>query len=475
MALKTISVLKSEIKSSIDKRLNPKYFLVKKVFNKLKDKSVCEVKTLNELKANITSGSYIDRYIKPTEGISYIRVGNIKPFTIDEQSRSLVFVSKNVSEKIKTKQNDIVLGRTQATAEKLGVASLIDKTNEGSVISQHISKITVNKKTISPYYLIAYLNSKFYKAQTDLSTHGDTRVEMTHSQLKEIKVFIPEKDILNSIELKVKKIISNNRGSINNIKLAKEVLKSKLDIQCKSTEKYFSVNLSTIQTLGLWNGKSYLPKYMDVENEIKDKFKTIKLNKIAGITKGIEVGSKNYNPELLKKKGDYAFIRTSDIINNEIDIFPDYFISNHLVELLDTEINNIDILFSKDGIIGETAMVSKYDKIIVASGFAKIKLNPKAQDYNITPEYLFTVLSGQETGFYPAIRRTVTASTIPHLSIERLKEIEIPIVDKLCIDKITKLIMKALKLRDEKKKLIIEVKNEMDSYFDLDQGLKNNT
>ena len=74
---------------------------------------------------------------------------------------------------------------------------------------------------------------------------------------------------------------------------------------------------------------------MDVENEIKDKFKTIKLNKIAGITKGIEVGSKKYKPELLKKKGDYAFIRTSDIINNEIDIFPDYFISNHLVELLD--------------------------------------------------------------------------------------------------------------------------------------------
>ena len=60
---------------------------------------------------------------------------------------------------------------------------------------------------------------------------------------------------------------------------------------------------------------------------------------------------------------------------------------------------------------------------IVASGFAKIKLNSKAQDYNITPEYLFAILSLRETGFYPAIRRTVIASIIPYLRIERLVDL----------------------------------------------------
>ncbi len=467
MALKTVSILKSEITDSANKRLNPKYFLVKKMFDELENKNIYKVKTLSDLKVNIISGSYIDRYIKKSEGVPYIRVGNVKPFTIDEQDKKLVFVSKNAPEKIKTKNGDIILGRTQATAEKLGVASFIDNTNQGCVISQHISKITVNKKIISPYYLIAYLNSKFYKAQTALSTQGDTRVEMTHSQLKKIRVFIPETDILNLIESRVKKIISYNRYSIHNIELAKSVLKNKLDIQNKSAKKYFSVNLSAIQDMGMWNGRSYLPKYMSVENEIKGKFKVVRLNKIASITKGVEVGSKHYKTELFKKPEDYAFVRTSDIVNNEIDIFPDYFVSNHLARMLETNNDHVDMLFSTDGIIGETAIISKYDEIIVASGFAKIKLKSKAQDYNITSEYLFTVLSLPETGFYPAIRRTVIASTIPHLKVDRLKAINIPIIDKSSIDQITKLIKKALEWRNKKKKLIIEVKKEIDGYFDI--------
>ena len=141
MALKVITTLKSEINLSRDKRLDAKSFFVNHVFNELESKSSCEVKTLNELEAKISSGSYIDTYIDESKGIPYIRVGNIKPFTIDEQGRSLVFVSKDVPLKIKAKENDVILGRTQATAEKLAVASIIDKTNKGFVISQHVSKI----------------------------------------------------------------------------------------------------------------------------------------------------------------------------------------------------------------------------------------------------------------------------------------------------------------------------------------------
>ena len=57
------------------------------------------------------------------------------------------------------------------------------------------------------------------------------------------------------------------------------------------------------------------------------------------------------------------------------------------------------------------------------------------------------------------------ASTIPYLREERLKEIEIPILDKISIDEITKLVKEAFELKDEKKKLIQEVREEIDSYF----------
>ena len=65
------------------------------IVNELEGKSNCEVNTLEELNVKISSGSYIDTYIDKSNGVPYMRVGNIKPFTIDEQGRSLVFVSKD--------------------------------------------------------------------------------------------------------------------------------------------------------------------------------------------------------------------------------------------------------------------------------------------------------------------------------------------------------------------------------------------
>ncbi len=465
MTLNTISTTKQEILSQEHKRLDVKFYVLKIIFNLLEKKSSYEVRTLEELEVQISSGSYIDQYVCKSEGVPYIRVGNIKPFSIDEQERGCVFVSRNVHPKIKVKENDIILGRTQATVEKLGVASIVDKTIDGFVISQHVSKLTVNPEKISPFYLIGYLNSKFYKAQTSLATHGDTRVEMTHSQLKKVKCFLPEENVLSSIELKVKKIVELNRLAIKKIEESKELLRTKLNISSKSPEKYFSVSLSSIQAFGIWNARSHLPKYVNVESELNANFTTVELGIIADPKRGVEVGSDNYLTDMFRNDNDYAFIRTSDITNNEIDIYPDYFVDKDSEKCVRNKAVCGDIVFSKDGIIGETAIISKYDNVVLSSGLAQIKLKPEAKKYNISPEYLFTILINEETGYFPALRRTVIASTIPHLREDRLKEIRIPVLDKPSIDRLTELIKEAFVLKDNKKRLIIEVIEELDSYY----------
>ena len=94
-----------------------------------------------------------------------------------------------------------------------------------------------------------------------------------------------------------------------------------------------------------------------------------------------------------------------------------------------------------------------------------MRLKNKGREYGITPEYLFLALSIKEIGIYASKRRTVVASTIPHLREERLKEIEIPILDKETISEITDLVRQAFKLKDEKKRLIAEVRETMDGYF----------
>ena len=112
-------------------------------------------------------------------------------------------------------------------------------------------------------------------------------------------------------------------------------------------------------------------------------------------------------------------------------------------------------------------MITESDKVIIASGLSRLRLRKDAGKCDITPEYLFLVLSLKEKALYPALRRTVTASTIPHLREERLKEIEIPVLNKDSIKEITKLVKGAFKLKDEKKMLIQEVRKEINDYFEV--------
>lgn len=464
MAVKILHINSSDIQKEQYQRFDAKYYVVNDFFISLSKKQEYAVSTLAELKEQIISGSYIDTYTTKEQGVPYLRVGDIKPFSFDENEDDFVYVSPNVDTKIKIKENDILVARTQATIDKLGTASIADSHNSNWATSQHTTRIRVDENKISPFYLLAYLNSKFFKAQTALASHGSTRVEFTHSQLNKVRVFIPETELYNDIVCKVKTIIENNRTANNLIAEAKEIFKKAISLN--NTNKklpYFQTDLQALKEFDIWNATCHLPFFADNEKELKTKFETVKLGKITDIKKGDEVGSNNYDVYINKTDTDYAFIRTSDIVNHEIDLFPDYFISQDIYNTVNQELQAGDILFTKDGKIGQTAIVTEADKAIIASGVARMRI--KKNDYGITAEYLFTVLSVKETGYNPAIRRTVIGTTIPHLREERLKRIAIPVLDKETIHTITQTIKTAFELKSKRKLLIDNVLDDLNKEY----------
>lgn len=464
MAVKVLHINFNDIQNEHYQRFDAKYYVVDDFFNELSKKQQFAVATLADLKEKIISGSYIDSYTTKEEGIPYLRVGDIKPFSLKENEDDFAYVSPNVDKKIKIKENDIIIARTQATIDKLGTASIADKQNANWATSQHTTRIRVDENKISPFYLLAYLNSIFFKAQTALASHGSTRVEFTHSQLNKVRVFIPETNLYNKIVEQVKSIIEFNRKANNLIEEAKQIFKNTIALH-KTNEKqpYFETDLHTLKEFDIWNATCHSPFFANNEKELKTKFRTFKLGEITNIKKGDEVGSNNYDTYINKINTDYAFIRTSDIVNHEMDLFPDYFVSENIYNTVNQELKAGDILFTKDGKIGQTAMVTHSDNAIIASGIVRIRV--KKNDFNITPEYLFTVLSLKETGYNPAIRRTVIGTTIPHLREERLKQIAIPIIDKETINTITSKVKTAFDLKAKRKNLICLVLEEFDMEY----------
>ena len=208
------------------------------------------------------------------------------------------------------------------------------------------------------------------------------------------------------------------------------------------------------------------PLYVNTLKAIQRKWQTITVGEIADLKKGDEVGSDTYIGYLDKKKSDIPFVRTSDIVNYEIDQYPDFYIPKEIYGELGQDITIGDILFTNDGKIGQVGIVTEYDKFILQSHIKRIRLNKTAKDLGLSPEYVFLALTIKEIGIYQAKRYTVIQSTIPTMA-NNLAKVEIPILDEDTISEITDLVKRAFQLKDEKKRLIAEVREAMDEYFEV--------
>ncbi|MEM5777421.1 MAG: N-6 DNA methylase [Candidatus Aenigmatarchaeota archaeon] len=233
-----------------------------------------------------------------------------------------------------------------------------------------------------------------------------------------------------------------------------------------SKENCFSVNLKDFIDYDLWLPKYLYPKFQKPLNDLKNKkIKTVKIGDIFDFKKGIEIGSKNYIDYLIKKDNDVPYIRTSDLVNYTLNRTCDLYIEEDLYKNLCNKYNfdlkEGDILFTKDGKIGMIAIVSKDTNFLISSGVVRCRIKEKSVDdiakkYNvrINSKYVFALLLNREIGLYQALRRTVIAATIPHLSLSRLKDIEIPLFDQNTVDEITKMVDKIMSLENERNQMI---------------------
>ena len=451
--LKTVTINKSIIEKE---KWTPKYAYI---FKKLETSSNA-LKLENFVSDGPTNG--IDLRLFTEKGRNYIRISDMRRFFISYTDIKKVELNK-IPKKIQLQEKDILISRKGTP----GISVIITPQDLNNIIGTEAILLRI-KKEYDPYYLVAFFNSKVFFEQVINNLSGAVAFGINHPSLKKLKVLYDEK-LIKTVSDKVKKTINLQVKSFNKIKQAQNLFYQKLNIDFSKIvkESFYSVNLSDFKEVDLWTPKYSYPLYVNTLKAIQEKCQTVPLGEIATVKKGDEVGSNNYNKYLDKKDIDIPFIRTSDLVNYEVDQFPDFYIPEDIYQELKQDIEAFDVLFTKDGKIGMTGMVTKNDKVIIASGIVRLRLKAEAKKYNLTPEYLFSVLSLKETGLYPAIRRTVVASTIPHLREERLKDFEIPILDKFSIDEITKLVKGAFELKDKKKKLIKEVREEIDNYFEI--------
>jgi len=465
MANKITTTYSSEIENVV--RFESRYFynrnLLSETFNKY---GFTTINAVAELKSGSTP-EHLDEKQNANDEY-FVKSADVKRYNLNQNTIS--YVSSDVHKSRKSKfvfPNDVLVSNT---GKYLGFACVVPEEIAECTTNQNISILKLHKEghNFTPCFIAVYLNSLFGQREIEslLTLTGQKYLNSTN--FKRLRIPNVDNNLINSITKKMQFAITKETQAMNLLEKAQNLLYQKLDICFSKIEKqkFFSSKLSDFSKADLWIPMFSYPLYVNTLKEVQKKFQTVALGKIATVKKGNETGSDNYIGYSDKRKTDVPFIRTSDIINYETDLYPDFYIPEEVFNELQQEISASEILFTKDGKIGMAGMITKNDKNIVASGLARIKLKPEAKQYNITSEFLFLVLSLKEFGIFGSKRRTVIASTIPHLREERLKEIEIPILDKNTITEITTLVKKAFELKDERKLLINECRKIIDNYFE---------
>lgn len=143
------------------------------------------VATLGELCPNPMNGVEIREYAE--EGVPYLRVGDIKNYTVNPAGVKFVAHEAAAKEidKVRLQTGDVLVSRSGS----LAVTGVVEPEWKHSVISSHLILVRLQDPAFKPHYVAAFLAAMPGKMQIIQHSNGGVQPEINQPSLK--RVLIP--------------------------------------------------------------------------------------------------------------------------------------------------------------------------------------------------------------------------------------------------------------------------------------------
>jgi len=336
---------------------------------------------------------------------------------------------------------------------KIGNATVVYKLKQETNINQDLARVVL-KEEISPFYLAAFLNSKFGKLQINRVSTNQINPFLGLGNLKEI--LIP---ILNiNKQKKIEEIIKHGLDELDNSKSlysqAENLLLEELGLKNFKIEEdlSYAVNLSDIKSAYRADAEYFQPKYDRLIKYLKSKFSLEQLNHLA-----------NKQERKIKPNSSeiYKYIEISDI-------------KTDIGEVNYTERLGVDLPpNAKIPITGGELIISKVRPTRKAIAIVPIDLGNKTicssafTVYNLpTPlkEYIFITLRSV-IGLFQ-LEKPTTGTEYPTLNDKDIENLLIPILPDSIQQQIAKLIQQSHEARKKAKELLEEAKQRVENLIE---------
>jgi restriction endonuclease S subunit len=426
----------------------PEYLEVKRKLNFIKTKTISEIS-----ESVVSFGAYsLTNYIEwQKSGIPYLNVENIRDGVIDFDN--VKFISEETDEilkKSRVKEGQVII----TMAGTIGEAAVAHKIPPKVNSNQATAKITL-KKGYSPYFLAAFLNSRYGKKQTEREIVSSVQPNIFLWQIKNFRVPIVPKEKQEEIEKVYIQGLEELEHSKSLYSQAEDLLLEELGLKDFKIEDdlFYIVNLSEVKSAHRADAEYFQPKYERLIERIK-KYGAEPLLKV------VENVPARFNPKSQPTKV-FRYVELSNITSSIgiIDGFSE--VSGEEAPSRAKRIlkANDVIISSVEGSLEKVALVDKDQEGYLASnGFFQFRSK------NILPEVLLVL--AKSIVFQMQLEKQCAGTILTAVPKEAIQNILIPILPKPTQQKIADLVQKSHEARKKAKQLLEEARRKVEKLIE---------
>jgi len=447
--------------SEIEGRLDPFYYKVE--FLELEERlKRNNFQYLSKLTNKITDGTHFT----PTytdSGIKFISVKDINDFKINFNKTK--FISKEEHTKLikrcNPETNDILLTKIGS----IGRIAFVDESYEEFSLFVSVALLKPKHNLIKYKYLGYLLTFEIISQQIKRVLKGIGVNDFHLEDIKKLKIPLPPKET----QTKIIQIMDNAyKIKEENEKRAKELLASinnylldKLDITLPKKEKIVSFEVNSSDIFGSRFDPFYYKKvFLELNNLIKS-IKYVKLKQIALIKGGKRIPKGKRYSEV---KTNYKYLKVKNI-NKDIDIDIDelsFITKATYQEIKNYKIEVDDIIISNAGTIGKIVIFKNETnyKVILTENAVRVIVSSSL----INNLFLKVILEHRIV--QSQLSREFIQTTIPKLSIERIKNLTIPLpplpIQNEIANHIEELRRESNELKEKAQRVLKDAKDEVE-------------
>ncbi len=419
------------------KRLDAEYYQPEYLDLEQKLNAV-DTKTIEEVSTSVVSfGAYsLTSFIEWQEsGVPYVNVGDIHDGYIDTSN------IKHISEKVDEilKKSRVTNGQVLLTmAGTIGNAAVAHNLPRHMNANQAIAKIT--PFVISPYYLAAFLNSKYGLLQTQREIVSSVQANIFLGPIKKFKVPIFDSKSMTEIGSKYQDFLTALEHSQTLYSQAEEMLLEELGLIdfAADGELWNVVYLSEAKAAGRMDAEYFQPKYKKLLSFLSGKAKPL-----------VEIARKVKRRTEIQPQRGYHYIEISNVNVGNGEVVSHPLVGKELPASAKIKIIGGELLVSTvRPTRGAVAIVPDgWKKDVMASGAFAVFDVPSP-----TREYLQVVLRSIVGKLQ--MERPATGTAYPTITDNDIEDILIPLLSEQTQQKIAELVRASHEARKKSKELL---------------------